>query len=365
MNKDRLIAELIIAGFSGDKRAVRKLASFAVSVLKKEKSVESEKISKLISDVDVGHSPFRSIGLDQLPQDKESSLSLLKVVDTSDSKVPIFSSEIQKKITRFIEEYKHISKLEAENIKPATSILLTGAPGVGKTLLASYIAKSLGKRLLVLDLATAVSSYLGKTGQNLKAVIDFAIETNSVLFLDEFDSIAKKRDDPSDLGELKRIVNILLKEIEDWPSSSLLVCATNHPELLDKAIWRRFDEIIEIPKPSEKERLAFVKNSVQGMKVSKQIVFLASELTEDWSLSDLERAMNKFKRRTLFEDGSVESILVEEVLANIQNDKVDKASICIKLHKNFPSLKLKDIAEMMKMSISTVHYHLKGKELEQ
>jgi len=108
--------------------------------------------------------------------------------------------------------------------------------------------------LATLDLAAAISSLLGRTGLNLRRVLDHGRRAPCVLFLDEFDAVAKRRDDPSDLGELKRAVNVLLKEMEQWPSSSVLVAATNHPALLDPAVFRRFDTVIALPLPGPIER---------------------------------------------------------------------------------------------------------------
>src|SRR5690606_672144 len=102
------------------------------------------------------------------------------------------------------------------------------------------LAASLAIPLLQLELPSVLSSYLGRTGQNLRSVLDFARSNRVVLLLDEFDAVAKKRDDPRDLGELNRIVSVLLKDLEDWSGPSIVVAATNHEALIDPAIFRRF-----------------------------------------------------------------------------------------------------------------------------
>src|SRR5690606_32775240 len=103
--------------------------------------------------------------------------------------------------------------------------------------------------LLILDLASVMSSYLGRTGTNLRHVLDYAKSLDCVLLLDELDAIAKRRDDRGEIGELKRLVTVLLQQIDDWPPKSLLIAATNHADLLDPALWRRFDVTLEFPIP--------------------------------------------------------------------------------------------------------------------
>ena len=124
---------------------------------------------------------------------------------------------------------------------------------LGKTLAARWIAKKLNRPLIVLDLWAVMSSFLGRTGNNIRNVLDYAKGLDCVLLLDEFDAIAKRRDDAVEIGELKRLVTVLLQEIDEWPSSGLLLAATNHPDLLDPAVWRRFELIVEFPMPTEAE----------------------------------------------------------------------------------------------------------------
>jgi len=126
---------------------------------------------------------------------------------------------------------------------------------------ARRLAADLGLPLAELDLATAVSSLLGRTGLNLRRVFDYARRVPCLLFLDEFDAVAKRRDDLSDVGELKRAVNVLLKEMEAWPAASVLAAATNHPALLDPAVFRRFDLVVELPLPGVAEREALLQGA--------------------------------------------------------------------------------------------------------
>src|ERR1700733_11402427 len=143
------------------------------------------------------------------------------------------------------------TKFADADLHPTKSALFVGPPGVGKTLAARWIAKKLNRPLIVLDLSAVMSSFLGRTGNNVRNVLDYAKGVECIFLLDEFDAIAKRRDDAVEVGELKRLVTVLLQEIDEWPSSGILIAATNHPELLDPAVWRRFDLIVKFPMPAE------------------------------------------------------------------------------------------------------------------
>ncbi|AFJ01497.1 putative ATPase [Methylophaga frappieri] len=172
---------------------------------------------------------------------------------------PFWDEHVSYDLDLFIREREGAEKLMEQGLLPSRSMLLEGPPGVGKTLAAKWLAQSLDLPLLTLDLATVMSSFLGKTGNNIRAVLNYAMSFPCVLLLDEFDSIAKKRDDDTDVGELKRLVTVLLQSIDDWPSTSILIAATNHGELLDPAVWRRFDKVIRFDIPDARNIREFIR----------------------------------------------------------------------------------------------------------
>jgi SpoVK/Ycf46/Vps4 family AAA+-type ATPase len=155
-----------------------------------------------------------------------------------------------------------------------------------------------------------MSSYLGKTGNNIKAVLNYASSFPCVLLLDEFDAIAKKRDDATDVGELKRLVTVLLQAIDEWPNTSILIAATNHSELLDPAAWRRFDRVIDFDYPT--------KDLIQKYLMSKDIgdslaEYISSRL-DKVSYAVIERAINQAKRNSIIENSPLSSSLIDELL---------------------------------------------------
>lgn len=222
---------------------------------------------------------------------------------------PLWPANITTSLLRFITEWEKKDQLIDNGLLPSRSLLMGGPPGVGKTLAAKWLANKLGLPLLTLDLASVMSSFLGKTGNNIRAVLEYARSFPCVLLLDEFDSIAKKRDDSSDVGELKRLVTVLLQAIDEWPHTSILVAATNHGELLDPAVWRRFDRVINFEYPTEELIHEFlVKNDIPTAIAEK----ISGEL-KGRSFAVIERSLKQAKRNAILENIPVNKAIFEEL----------------------------------------------------
>jgi hypothetical protein len=182
--------------------------------------------------------------------------TLPRVVDEAPNVV--LAPDVAAQVELLISEHNSAVELQGFGLAPSRTVLFTGPPGVGKTLTAAHIAGRLRVPLMTVNFASLVSSLMGKTGSNLQELANSARESGSVLFLDEFDAIAKSRGDQQDLGEMKRVVNVVLQQLDVWPAGRLLLAATNHPELLDEAIFRRFDASITFGAPGAGERLRFL-----------------------------------------------------------------------------------------------------------
>ncbi|MDW9378705.1 ATP-binding protein [Chryseobacterium sp. JV558] len=154
-------------------------------------------------------------------------------------------------LVQLIKEHNYIKELQEYGLPVNNKILLQGSSGCGKTMTAKAVANALGKNIMILNLSNIVSSRIGETSQNIKMIFDKAARERSVLFLDELDQIGKARgSDDKDVGEMRRLVNTLIQLIDYYPEHSLLLCATNHPEIIDTALLRRFQLKINYKMPS-------------------------------------------------------------------------------------------------------------------
>jgi hypothetical protein len=234
------------------------------------------------------------------PVDRETSAPLAEIIfpDLVRPVVPVFDTGLSSSIDGLLDEWRNIDRLKAAGVKPALSLMMFGAPGTGKTLLAHHMAKELGYPLVVARLDGLVSSFLGTTARNISNLFSFANRYKCILLLDEFDAVAKLRDDPNELGELKRVVNTLLQCLDERSSIGFTVAITNHESLLDPAVWRRFDIRIEVPKPNWDARVQILKSQFSGgMKLSAvQLLFLAW-VSKGYSGSDIEKLSDFVKRR--------------------------------------------------------------------
>ncbi|MGO0062632.1 AAA family ATPase [Brevibacillus fluminis] len=362
-----MIPQLVRASFENDMRTVEASSLTLIRKLKNDYPEVAEEIAKALSYHGVGAAVTRSVGIDPPPTDRDTFMSLARVDEpiTLEPNV-VLSEEVSELIARFIRERGMAEKLLASGVKPPTSLLLYGPPGVGKTFLTSLLSHKLNLPLITLDLASSISSYLGKTGQNLKKVIDYARSTPSILFLDEFDAVAKRRDDPSDLGELKRIVNVLLKELEDWPSHSIVVAATNHADMLDKAIWRRFDRAIELGLPNTHARESLWTHYLKTYlhTVDDGFIKVLAKVTEGCSAADISQLSERIIRQVIVDGSEPIEAIIGQVKSVSDDNKFN--GLFAKAAKDILGNKVtqKSIAAWLGISPSTLSHHLKTSKEE-
>jgi SpoVK/Ycf46/Vps4 family AAA+-type ATPase len=244
-----------------------------------------------------------------LPVDDASSTQLVHVDPFPEPKTLVLNDDEQTVLDDIRLERSRPDVLNQHGIPLTRTLLFTGPPGVGKTLAAKWLASQLELPLVVLALSATVSSHLGSSGKNIKAVLDYAQSGPCVLLLDEFDAIAKNRDDMSDIGELKRLVNVVLTELDRWPTSSVLVAATNHEHLLDPAISRRFDTILRFNLPDAQSRQRMFSNLEQKSQLAHEFIASLAEATEGATGSDIEKIWNAAARRSVLHETPLDEAL--------------------------------------------------------
>jgi SpoVK/Ycf46/Vps4 family AAA+-type ATPase len=180
----------------------------------------------------------------------------------------VLTMPARKIIEELVQEHHRSDLLRSYNLRPRNRVLLTGPPGNGKTSLAEAAANALMVPLVVARYDALITSFLGETASRLRRLFDYAHTRRCVLFFDEFDTLGKERGDIHETGEIKRVVSSLLLQIDDLPSHVVVICATNHPELLDRAVWRRFQIRLELPRPTSQQAEEYLRNAATKLTFS-------------------------------------------------------------------------------------------------
>ncbi|MBI6545635.1 MAG: ATP-binding protein [Cyanobacteria bacterium NC_groundwater_1444_Ag_S-0.65um_54_12] len=215
----------------------------------------------------------------ELPRSRRSNAPLVTVVPPQLIRHQmVLREDIERRFARIEREYAARGRLSKFGLKPRKKILLFGRPGCGKTLGAERLAFNTGLPLLKVRFDSMISSYFGESATNLRSVFDAAMEKPCLLLLDECDFVARSRNEKNDVGEVPRVVNTLLQLLDDYDAPGLLVATTNIEESLDRAIFRRFDDVFEIPKPDSPQIQELLRLSFSALVVSKNIKW--KELSE-------------------------------------------------------------------------------------
>jgi SpoVK/Ycf46/Vps4 family AAA+-type ATPase len=281
---------------------VRNYTSFLADKLEKSGDVNSAKLlRKMLEENDHQLRPVGATLAKALPVDSESRFPLIERVSLKTLAEPqiVLTQDQWDIVNEFLSIAKSYAQADAEGLSGSLSFLLYGPPGTGKSRLARHIARELGVELFVARLDGLISSYLGSTSKNIRALFDFAAKNPCVLFLDEFDAIAKLRSDSQELGELKRVVNSFIQNLDTLGSQSLVIAATNHHELLDAAIWRRFSYRLELTFPVAELRREIWNGFIGKMEFTAKEMDLLVDLSEGFSGSDINVVCLRLRRRQI------------------------------------------------------------------
>ena len=192
-------------------------------------------------------------------------------------------------LQRVIMEQRHLEKLKAHGLRPRQAVLLTGPPGCGKTLTASALAGELGLPLFIVRLESLMTRYLGETSGKLRIIFETVERSRAVYLFDEFDSIGMSRGSENDVGEMRRVLNTFLVFVESHRGNSVIIAATNHGHLLDRALFRRFDDLIELGLPSRELAERTYRERLAGQKTSRLNYAKLAEASEGMSFAEITR----------------------------------------------------------------------------
>jgi AAA+ superfamily predicted ATPase len=257
MARSDLLVSLVRAGATGDREALRSTAEALVADERAKKHyIVADRIQRALSAVPVTPPALTATSPNlNVTNGREAILEVEARLSLDELLLPLPARESGRQL---IEEHQRADVLRASGFEPRHRVLLSGPPGNGKTSFAEAIAEGLGLPFFVVRYDALIGSYLGETNARLRKLFDYVRTTPSILFFDEFDAIGKERGDTHETGEIKRVVSFLLMQLDQLPSYVIVVAATNHGELLDRAVWRRFQMRLAMPAPRKAEIVVFL-----------------------------------------------------------------------------------------------------------
>ena len=291
MARADILKKLIQSYQRRDDRAFRKLVSEIIeNERKKHHPILANELEQILNN---GSTTTNGNGLthyERPPLDADKGVPLLEVRTPVRYRSDlILDGTIQRLLERLMDEFRAWEILEAHGLQPMRRVLFCGPSGCGKTAAAEAIAAELGLPMLYVRFDAVVSSLLGETATNLRKVFDYAQRGQWVMFFDEFDAIGRSRDDPTEHGEIKRVVNSFLQILDNFKGRSLVIAATNFEQVIDPAIWRRFDEIARFEKPEAAQLKLLVKQRLQSLQFTTSQVNALVKGLEGATYADAER----------------------------------------------------------------------------
>ena len=256
MARSDLLVSLVKAGASGDHRLMQATVE---AIIAEERSKQhnslADKLAKAMNGMGNGVRHIKSIPEESVHRGRDF---LSEIQPQRRLEELVLPDSVRTACLQLIEEHHRADLLRSYSLEPRHRVLLIGPPGNGKTTLAEGVAEALALPFFVVRYELMMGKYLGETAGRLKRLFDYVRTRPCVLFFDEFDVLGKERGDIHETGEIKRVVSSLLLQIDDLPSYTVVMTATNHSELLDRAVWRRFQIRLELPQPTRKQMAAFI-----------------------------------------------------------------------------------------------------------
>ena len=330
MARGDLLINLVRASVAGDKNTVRSAVETIIAEEKnKQHTVLADRLTRAMQANGNGMNKHPSVS-ENAHKGREFIAEVTPRRELGDM---VLSETCRTAVDQLIAEQQRSSVLRAHGLDPRHRLLLIGPPGNGKTSLAEAIAESLAVPFFVVRYEAMIGSYLGETASHLKRVFDYVRTTPCVLFFDEFDAVGKERGDIHETGEIKRVVTSLLMHVDELPSYAVVIAATNHSELLDRAVWRRFQLRLGLPAPGEKELTEYFdkfltsfdqRPGVTAPSIAKRLGAISYAEAEEFTLDVRRRDVMTMKERPLKKTIEEQLKLWQERVQPIRSDDAEQ-----------------------------------------
>ena len=332
MARSDLLIKLVRASVAGDQSAVRAAVETIIAEEKhKQHTVLADRLTRAMQTN--GNGINRNPPVSK-PAHKGREF-IAEITPRRSLRDMVLSKTCRRAVDQLVEEQQRSGLLRAHGLDPRHRLLLVGPPGNGKTSLAEAIAESLAVPFFVVRYEAMIGSYLGETAGRMGRVFDYVRTTPCVLFFDEFDAVGKERGDIHETGEIKRVVTSLLMNIDELPSYALVIAATNHSELLDRAVWRRFQFRLKLPAPSEKELTKYFNRflasfdrrpGISAHTIAKRLGAISYAEAEEFSLDVCRRDVMTMQERPLKSIIEEQLKLWQERVRPIRSDDSEQAA---------------------------------------
>lgn len=317
MARSDLLVDLVRAGVAGDQDLARTTAeAIAADEYAKKHTGVGDRIKRALEKAQ--RNSVNQNSANATPRVRDGSGGVQRSYPDRPISELMLSKSVRSACLELVEEQLRADVLRAHGMEPRHRILLVGPPGNGKTSLAGSIAYELGLPLFTVRYDAIMTSFLGETAQKLRRLFEYVRIEPCVLFFDEFDAIGKERGDIHETGEIKRVVTTLLLQLDDLPSYCVLVGATNHPELLDRATWRRFQLQLDLERPNDEQMTDYFAKRLKEFRGNPG--YTAKRLRSAVSpsnFSEAEAFFDDLHRRNILASGSMtfRTVVKDRVMA--------------------------------------------------
>ena len=303
MARADLLKKLFTSHKAGDNDAFMKIAQDIIEdERKKNHGILADELKLILSSSSVQPKRSMSTYSATVSRDKEDGSDLFEIIYPEKYLSDLITSEnMRQELGRIITEFQNWDILVSNGVTPTRRILFYGAPGCGKTLTAQAIASEIGLPMIYVRFDAVISSYLGETASNLRKIFDFSREESYLIFFDEFDAIARSRNDPFEHGEIKRVVNTFLQQLDNFKGKSLIIAATNFETSLDYAIWRRFDSTLRFDMPGNDEKIKLLSLRLKRFNGPDHTFIEFLNDMDGFSYSDVEQIANFIRKQCVLD----------------------------------------------------------------